>query len=137
MHLYWVCAESRVSGCFSATVVSINATNAELTSSSIAVSQATFSVLGELSVGKCGDHIPCPPLHSLPALSLSHFCWVLQTPAGASTWCRWETEVVVASLRWNREQSYTGVVYHMLGWVFAVSACILGLPSQRGRGEKH
>lgn len=32
----------------------------------------------------------------------------------------------MAPLRWNRGQSYTGVVYHTMGWVLAGSTCILG-----------
>lgn len=83
-------------------------------------------------MGKCGNCIPCPSLHSLPALSLPHFCWVLQTPAGASAWGMWKTEVeVVAPLRWLRGQSCSGVVYHTLGWEFAVSTCPGATNSER------
>lgn len=102
--VYWGYAESHVSGCFSATVFSVNTTNSGLTASLIAVPWAILSVF-EGTFSKCGDCTPCPSLHRLPALSLHHFCWVLQTLAAASIWGRWD----MALLGWKGELLSVGV----------------------------
>lgn len=57
-------------------------------------------------MSKCGDCVPCPSLHSLPALCLPHSCWALQTLAAGSVWGRWD----MALLGWNRGLLSPGVL---------------------------
>lgn len=110
----------------------VNMTNAELTSSPVAVFQACFLFWG-ISMGiTFFSGQPLPGTSQLACTVLA----LLLLAADISTRYKYEGEMVLASLRWDRGtvQSYANLSHAR---VSAVSTCILQQQTQRGRGEKY